>query len=204
LNSGKRPPDAAHNTSASEQKIKATLDTKVDLAFGDAPTPLNQVLDFIRDKYRLPIIFDREALQAGKIDVSTMTVQISLKDISLRSALAIILKPLHLTYIVKDEELQIASTATLTTRIYDVRDLVSNERNSPNQKRLDQLVDIIFNTIEPDSWKTGENPGSGRIQSYKGQGTCVIVVFQTYWVHDQIAALLDELRTHKSPKTAKE
>jgi len=92
--------------------------------------PLTEVLDYIHDKN--PTIpnfqFDNAALKDAGIDPATTLVTINVKDISLRSALKLILSPFNLTYIIKDEVPMITTKekadATLITRAYYVGDLV--------------------------------------------------------------------------------
>ena len=59
----------------------------------------------LSDKYHIPIMFDTAALRDATIDPSTTPVGIVVKDISLRSALKLVLSEHNLTYVVKDEVL---------------------------------------------------------------------------------------------------
>ena len=191
-----------------EQKIQKSLDMTVDLDYEATPTPLNQVIEYLNDRYRIRLTLDQKSLKEAGVDPTTTMVAKTLKDISLRSALRLILQEYNLTYVIKDEVLQITTTETassiLATRMYDVRDLTATNNNVPDPKLLKQLIDVVEHTVEPESWKTDKNSSAGEIRSFCSSDICVLVVFQTYDVHDQIAALLDELRTHKSPKTVKE
>lgn len=189
-----------------EERIREELDKKTTLDCSD--TPLNAVIDYFQTKHGIPIVLDQEALKAAGIDSTATLVTKSLKDISLGSALNLLLRDFNLTFLIKDEVLVITSKeraeSTLTTRMYDVRDLAAHDNNVPDPKLLNQLIEVIAHTIEPETWKTDKNPASGDIRSFNSNDICVLVVFQTYDVHEKISALLDELRTHKSPKAAKE
>jgi hypothetical protein len=200
--------NVASNSGAVEDKIRETLEQKTDLEYGDTPIPLNEVIEFIKDKHHIAIVLNQKALKDGGFDPTVMMVNKTLRDISLRSALRMILQEFNLTYFVKDEVLQITTketaSSTLVTRMYDVRDLTAPDKNVPDPMLLNQLIDVIDHTIDPETWKTDKNTGEGAIRSFCNNDICVLVVFQTYEVHDRIADLLDELRTHKSPKTAKE
>ncbi len=118
----------------SEQKIINALDdpnNKVD-TLDFQGTPLTDVLDYIHQRYSKDVIpafiLDQAALKDAGIDPTTTLVTISVKDISLRSALKLILQPFNLTYIIKDEVPMITTKekadATLVTRAYYVGDLV--------------------------------------------------------------------------------
>ncbi|HEY2826681.1 MAG TPA: hypothetical protein VGJ04_03695, partial [Pirellulales bacterium] len=118
----------------SEQRIIDAMDKTdhVDLEF--TGQPLNEVLQFIYDKYSkgdypFPAFqFDDAALKDAGIDKTTTLVTISVKDVSLRSAMKLVLTPFNLTYIIKDEVPMITTKdkadATLVTRAYYVGDLV--------------------------------------------------------------------------------
>jgi tetratricopeptide (TPR) repeat protein/uncharacterized membrane protein YgcG len=92
--------------------------------------PLSDVVAYLADKYPdIPaFIFDQAALKEAGVDPTTSLVTIKVKDISLRSALRLILSQFNLTYIIKDEVPQITTKdkadATLVTRAYYVGDLV--------------------------------------------------------------------------------
>jgi uncharacterized membrane protein YgcG len=117
-----------------EQKIINALDdpnNKVD-SLDFQGTPLTDVLDYLHQRYSKDVIpafiLDQAALKDAGIDPTTTLVTISVKDISLRSALKLILQPFSLTYIIKDEVPMITTKekadATLVTRAYYVGDLV--------------------------------------------------------------------------------
>ena len=114
---------------AEEAIIKAlnNPDNKINLDF--TGQPLNEVLDFIRDKYpNLSFQFDNAALKDAGIDPTTTLVTIKVNDISLRSALKLMLSQFNLTYIIQNEVPLITTKekadATLITRAYYVGDLV--------------------------------------------------------------------------------
>lgn len=118
------------SSSPEEQKITDELNKTTTLEFADNPTPLSGVIDYIQTKHGIPIVLDQEALKAAGIDPTATLVSKSLKDISLRSALKLILQEFNLTYMVKDEVLQITTKdkalepANLIRKVYPVGDLV--------------------------------------------------------------------------------
>jgi len=110
----------------SEQTIIKALDDKTALDFEGVP--LSDVMSFIADKHHIPIQFDPEAMKNAGLNPTTMQVTMSLKDITLKSAMKLILSQFNLSYIIKDEILQVTTKdkadTELTTKVYYVGDLV--------------------------------------------------------------------------------
>jgi hypothetical protein len=97
--------------------------------------------------------------------------------------------------------------AQLITRVYDVRNLVElvpipywgdgsgfGPPSIAYQYDFDSLVHTITSTVKPDSWASVGGPGD--INPYYTRRMRVIVVSQTYEVHQQVQALLNELADH--------
>ena len=110
-----------------EKKIENALKESTELHFPAPGQPLQDVIDYLKDSHGIMIQIDKKALDDVGIG-SDATVEIDLKGISLRSALKLMLRPLDLTYIVKDEVLLITTpdeaNNRLVTRVYPVADLV--------------------------------------------------------------------------------
>jgi hypothetical protein len=92
-------------------------------------TPLEDVVAFLRDQHKIPIEIHKVALD--NIGVGTDTpITRQFKDISLRSALRLILDDLSLTYVVADEVLLITTPeradAHPQVRIYNVASFVKD------------------------------------------------------------------------------
>jgi hypothetical protein len=117
-------------TSEGERKIYNSLkkETK-QVSFTE--TPLQQVIDAIRDEQGIPIVLNATELEsAGQSPESPVTIDLPVESgVKLRSALRIMLKPLGLTYIVRDEVLEITSEDDAKTakvnRVYPVGDLLN-------------------------------------------------------------------------------
>ncbi len=116
------------NTSPVEQRILSSLDEKTELDF--AETPLKDVMDYIKERHHIEVQFDQNALKNANppIDPSQTLISRSLKGVTLRSALKLILSEYNLTYVIKDEVLMITSKdeadKVLVTKVYPVGDLV--------------------------------------------------------------------------------
>ena len=114
--------------SESEEAINRALSsplTSGGLDFQD--TALEEIIDFLREEYQIEIQIDEVGLDDLGLD-SSEPVTVNLRNISLRSALRLMLKPLELTYVIDDEVLLITSEdealTRLTFKVYPVADLV--------------------------------------------------------------------------------
>ncbi|HVC95853.1 MAG TPA: VWA domain-containing protein [Pirellulales bacterium] len=116
--------DLAKNSPA-EQKIAAALTDKTEFDFTDQP--LTDVIEYLKAKHDIEIQLDGKALEDASVGTDT-TVTRTIKGITLRSALRLLLSDLDLTYVIKDEVLLITTTAEaeniLSTKVYPVADLV--------------------------------------------------------------------------------
>jgi general secretion pathway protein D len=118
--------DGRQRRSAGDIEIEQKLTTPVSLKFKQAP--LGQVLDYLQKVTQVNMHVDQGGLQAEGVNTEQpITIDLS-RDIQLKSALALILEPLHLAYVVKNEVLEITSEdkrhGQLETRSYQVADLV--------------------------------------------------------------------------------
>ncbi|VAX36238.1 hypothetical protein MNBD_PLANCTO02-3432, partial [hydrothermal vent metagenome] len=115
--------------SKTEEKINKSLDELTELEFDDATT-LAMAVDFLAVNHGISILFDNAALEAEGIekDSPLASGNLSLSGIKLRSALRLILEPLNLTYVIKNEVMMITSeeeaSNEMSTRVYPVGDLV--------------------------------------------------------------------------------
>ena len=112
-------------TGGAEEEIFRQLDSDTQLDFLESP--LSEVVEFLEEYHDIEIVIDNRALQDAGLDSNTPITQ-TLRGISLRSALRLILRELDLTYMVRDEVLQITSLdeaeQDLVTKVYPVADLV--------------------------------------------------------------------------------
>jgi len=256
---------------AAEIAIKQKLATQVNAAFRNEP--LAAVLDALAKQADVPIHLDMVGLESEAIRTDT-PVTISLdQPISLKSALRLLLEPLHLDYTIKDEVLKITSPKLAKGEVYSVsyqvadlvvpipnfsseglgitgalrdgyarlspRNTLSVETGPPpagikaaaapappatvdaaslaqfqaggngppatgsnpsipfgpptvggSQADFQSLIDLIQNTVAPQTWNTVGGPGA--IQPF--MTNLSLVVSQTQEVHEQIADLLEQLR----------
>jgi general secretion pathway protein D len=112
--------------SEKEMEIEHRLKTPVSVQFKD--TPLAQVLENLAKLARINLFLDQRGLSEEGVSTDTpVTIDLS-EEISLKSALALVLEPLHLSYVIKDEVLKITSEqmrdGEVYTVTYNVADLV--------------------------------------------------------------------------------
>ncbi len=111
--------------SESETKILAALDEKTEVDFTEQP--LTDVVDYLKERHGIEIQLDARSLADLGIG-SEVPVTRSIKGITLRSALKLLLGEMDLTYVIRNEVLLITSRSEadnmLTTRVYPVADLV--------------------------------------------------------------------------------
>lgn len=122
-----RKPGAGENRRTErELEIERRLKTPVLLRYEDMP--LSEVVRGLSELASVNIHLDPQGLSQEGINSDTpVTINLS-KEISLKSALNLVLGPLHLTYIINDEVLKITSEqlrdGNIEPRVYNVADLV--------------------------------------------------------------------------------
>jgi hypothetical protein len=185
-----------HVPATAEKKILAALEDPVSFTFQD--TPLSDVVAFIKDKHALQIVFDGGVLTNAGKDPSSVLITSDLNGVELRSAMNLILAAQELAWLVKDQVMLIttkeAADSTFETRLYDVRDLTTSDRDPNGAPDFDSLIKTIVATCKG-NWQ--ESGGGATIHQFCNNGVRAIAVAQTYDGHEQIEALLTELRKLK-------
>ena len=115
---------APPRTLRSEAAIRKALEATADLDF--TKTPLDDIMGAIGDFTKIDIVLDKKAL--ADIGMSSdLPMTVSLRGISVRAALALILRNLNLTWVVRDEVILITTPeeaeSWMEARVYDVSDL---------------------------------------------------------------------------------
>ena len=203
-----QPPQAARRTGTrartdavslsdtpAAEKIKEALKSPTEFDFKE--TPLKDVVDELKNKYNIEIQIDHKALSDVGIGADT-PITATLKGISLRAALRLVLRAAALTYIIQDEVLLITTPEEaenhLETKVYPVADLVLPEGASgEDQADFDSLIDLMTSTIKPTTWDGVGGPGS--IMPF--ETNLSIVVSQTQEMHEEIENTLAKLRKIK-------
>ncbi len=189
---------AENGSSESVRRIEQCLGRFVSLQFVN--TPLQSVVDDLRERFGINIYLDVRAFEEGGICSENLKVNAKLENLSLKSALDLILRPLGLVFVIKDDVLQITTPACargkLQTKLYAIQDLLHQaglEDGSSLPLPEEQLIKLIASTIAPESWR--EMGGPGVIEYFPTTKT--LVINQTVEVQEQVAGLLESLRQSK-------
>ena len=117
--------DIAGKGKSKEQRILDALEADVDLDYPE--TPLKEVIEDLKERFNIPIVLATKKLEEAAINLET-PVTVNFKQISLRAGLRNMLGELGLTYLIKDEVMQITTPedagSQLITKVYRVGDLV--------------------------------------------------------------------------------
>lgn len=173
---------------SNEAAIHQAMTEKTSVKWVDVP--LRDAILELAHKHRIPIVLDEQKLQDEGVATDT-PINLQFSGISLRSVFNLMLEPLQLTTVVRDEVLlvttSVAAGEILTTEVYDVRKLVKDENYGP-------LIDVLTMTIQPDQWDAVGGPG-GISEIPNG-----LVIRQTEAIHREIRQLLQELeRVYTAP-----
>jgi general secretion pathway protein D len=146
-----------------EVEIEKRLRTPVWLHYKDAP--LSQVIEDLGKLAQIPTYLDPRGLVEEGVNSDTpVTINLT-SEISLKSALDLILQPLHLSYVIKSEVLKITSEqmrdGEVYQKVYNVADLVTPIPNfvpNPNMGLRGALNEANANL--PNNWAAlnGEAP----------------------------------------------
>jgi general secretion pathway protein D len=149
----------------SERDIEIEQKLKTPVAFQFSNQPLGQVIEQIGRIAGVNVYLDPQGLADEGATVDTpVTIKLD-HEISLKSALNLILQPLRLNYIIKDEVLKITSEALrggqLYTMTYNVADLVMPIPNfSPRQMGLDSAYSKAMSNVGFGGASPFATPGS--------------------------------------------
>lgn len=174
-----------------ETKILAELDNKTELDF--AEQPLADVVEYLKQRHDIEIQLDEKALQDAGVGSDTPVTR-SIKGITLRSALKLILSELDLTYIIRNEVLMITSKTEaegmLSTRVYPVADLVVPIA-SPMTGRMGGRG--MFNIRDDEATDAATHEAASEPQPAKGG-------FRTFFVGDDLTLTKKRKAAPRQPR----
>ncbi len=154
-------------------KIEAALAQMTTAEFVE--TPLRDVVSFLSNQHKIPILLDIRALDLVGIGEDTPITARAAAD-SLGTLIDRVLKDLELTWMARHEVLMITTPeeadSSLLTRVYKVARMIN----------ADSLISDLTKNINPNSWSDVGGPGS--LSYVAGR---VLVVAQTDRVHRKIA-----------------
>ncbi|HEV3026900.1 MAG TPA: hypothetical protein VG457_04965, partial [Planctomycetota bacterium] len=155
---------------AEEQKVERSLSRDVSLHFDNAP--LAEVIKRLTSLAEVNIVLDPSGLEDEGVTSHT-TVSINIDGIRLKSALNLLLEPLRLGYMIKDDVLKITSRmkqqGELVTINYSVADLVVPLRDfsAPHGQGLQSSG---FNGLGGPTGFSANNSGQMNVSSTGGLG----------------------------------
>ncbi len=152
-----------------ELEIERQLQTPVSLKFRERP--LSEVLEYLATLAAVNLHLDPKGLEEEGVSSDTpVTIDLS-QDISLKSALNLILEPLRLSYVIQNEVLKITSVqlrdTVVVTKTYDVADLVIPIPNFSPSGRWG-LSAAIAEGYNMTGTGVGLSPGSAFVASQNG------------------------------------
>jgi hypothetical protein len=188
------------------QSVKMTAKEKAILEALQKPIPidfdkvrLEEVIDYLEKATGLSILLDKKALEdAGASYDSPITIHA--RQVSLRTVLRKVLGDVNLTYVVKDETIEVVTQAQakemLVARTYPIGDIAGlvDFRLGPVLGQIQalqnvrQIIDLIQSTIEPSTWEANGHGGLGTIVFYPP--TMSLIVKQTAEVHLTLSGAL--------------
>lgn len=172
-----------------EQYVENRLARPVALPVGEY-----ELGEFVRGFSRqtgLQMVLDHRELENANVN-SKSRILVESEAEAAKETLYEALHPLALDWMIHGSTVTVTSSERasneIKVRVYPVRDLTEVFLNGRSEKDFDSLIDVIVNTVDPDSWD--ENGGKGTISPFAGN----LVFRQTREVHLQVAGLLAALR----------
>jgi hypothetical protein len=172
--------------------IRRALESITEAEFVE--TPMTCAIAFLEARHGIGIQMDTKALTDDNVPLDTPITK-RFKDITLRSALKLILRDLDLRYVIQDEVIMITTIGvagwTLETRVYLVRDLLPRTAQADGGNMVDyqSLIEAMM-IANPQEVADGRQPGAIRAVP----SAASIVVTQTQDTQEKIQELLAALR----------
>jgi hypothetical protein len=149
-----RLPAGAVRMTPKEKAIMQALDTPLTVNFEDSP--FDAVIEYLQTLTGQSILMNREALDAAGINYDTK-VTLRARGLTLRTVLRKILGDRGLSYIVKDETIQIMTTEqarnTMVTRVHYIGDLLTWQDEFGAALQAAQIIKMIKSIMDPSSWQ---------------------------------------------------
>jgi len=182
---------------AARTRIDAALATETQFEYLDEA--MSDIVSDIAHRHEIPIVIDTTALEEYGIGTDT-PITIKLRGISLRSALRLMLHDLDLTFVIRNEVMQITTVEEaeddLLTRLYPVGDLLDRnetgygDEGGPNRGTF--LVNLLMDTVAPSSWD--EVGGAGTIQFVDHLGALAVSQTEENFIEiDNLLLAVEEL-----------
>ena len=188
------PKKPGNQPSAKEKAIQDRLKEPISVNFKEVP--LREAIKVIAIQSGIQVVPDTRALQEAKINMDA-PVSGSVDNIKLKNALAILLKPMRLRWVIEGEVLKITTEdrcGRLIKATYKVGDIVSPPPTVVGQeppKMEAELMELIQSTVAKNTWEA--NGGVGTLQYFPAEKKLTVTHCQE--VQEEIQLLLATLRT---------
>jgi hypothetical protein len=199
---GEKPVELRKKKCPKEREIERRLEAPVNVSFNECP--LRQVLEDLRDAIGIDIVIDRQALEDEGVDPDS-PVSIKLESVSLKSALELVLRQVHLTYVVQDEVLWVTTEpcgrGKPVLASYEVADLLAAEDGELlywYKSGPEGVVEFIVNAVDTRSWASQGGPGTIDFCPV----TQSLLVRQAPDIQEQVNGVLTALRRHLEAERA--
>jgi serpin B len=166
--------------------------------------PLEVTVREIARQADVQVVFDRATLTDEGVPMDA-PVSLESSGNTVRSALNLVLHPLQLGWLIRNEVLFITTSAKagefVEPHVYDMTDIAPRYRTEEGQvvSDLNSIANAIMTTIHPDSdW--GNGPGI--IMRYRDAGIVALIFPQTQAVHEDVAIFLEQLRELQKARPA--
>ena len=174
--------------SSAEKKIRAALTDGTTLEFIE--TPLKDVVDYLKDLHGIEIQFDTKSLDGVGVSTDTPVTR-NIKGVSLRSALNLILRDLNLTFVVRNEVLEIttpaAVAADVSVKTHAAADLIPDEAAA---KALTATVEMALDPPATSRNAEKASPAGARVVPFRG----LLLVRGSLHEHERVGELLSHVR----------
>jgi hypothetical protein len=174
-------------------QLHEAMAAKISLDYDKKAFP--EVLRDLREKTKLNFHADTKSMEEAGVDLE-LPVTLHVKDVSLKSALDLMLRGHELNWLYRDGVVVITTVSNaetlLETRVFGVADLVEPRLATAYADfgEAETIVDIITSMLGPTTWSVVG--GAGAIK-YEPR-TKSLVVCQTREVLDEVVQLLTTLR----------
>lgn len=162
------------------QRLRAALDEETSQSFVELP--LRDAVRQLSETHDIPIVVNSRALE--EIGLSAQEpVTLSLHGVSLRSFLRLLLRDLDLTYIIKDEVMQITTIEAAEGNL-----VVEMYRFAPElTEKADKIVKALTASVVPDAWDVQGGPCT--VTPIDN----VLVISATETIHEQVIEFMQKL-----------
>ena len=170
----------ARGPSEATMRIRSSLGDETSQTFVELP--LVDAVQQISQTHDIPIVVDRRALEEVGLTPDT-PVTLSLTRVTLRSFLRLMLRELELTYIVKDEVMQITTVESAEQNLIVEMYKFSEELSG----KSDQILKALTSSVVPAAWDVKGGPCS--VTTIDN----VLIIYATETIHEDVIKFLQKL-----------